>query len=269
MTTWILLRGLTRESGHWGDFASQFQAALPDSFVVALDLPGNGTLWAQRSPARVADMVEHCRAELAGRQLPQPCHLLAMSLGAMVAVAWADAYPREVAAQVLINTSMRPFSRFYQRLRPANYGALLKLVLLGGTSEQWERTVLRLTSNRARLDVLAHWQALRQLHPVSRVNALRQLLAGARFTAPMAMPATPTLVLASENDQLVNVECSRALARHWHCPMQQHATAGHDLPLDDAPWVVAQVLAFLRPTARSSDKQACVECAKGVGAGIG
>lgn len=251
MTTWILLRGLTRESGHWGDFASQFQAALPDSFVVALDLPGNGTLWAQRSPARVADMVEHCRAELAGRQLPQPCHLLAMSLGAMVAVAWADAYPREVAAQVLINTSMRPFSRFYQRLRPANYGALLKLVLLGGTSEQWERTVLRLTSNRARLDVLAHWQALRQAHPVSRANAMRQVLAASRFHASAQAPSVPTLLLASENDRLVDVRCSRALAAHWHCPLLLHPTAGHDLPLDDGAWVVAATREFVAARSRA------------------
>lgn len=251
MTTWILLRGLTRESGHWGDFASQFQAALPDSFVVALDLPGNGTLWAQRSPAQVADMVEHCRAELAGRQLPQPCHLLAMSLGAMVAVAWADAYPREVAAQVLINTSMRPFSRFYQRLRPANYGALLKLVLLGGTSEQWERTVLRLTSNRTHLDVLADWLALRQVHPVSRANAMRQVLAASRFHASAQPPSVPTLLLASENDQLVDVRCSRALAAHWQCPLRLHPTAGHDLPLDDGAWVVAATREFVAARSRA------------------
>jgi pimeloyl-ACP methyl ester carboxylesterase len=227
---------------------------MPDCRLVTLDLPGNGALWAQRSPTRVRDMVEHCRAQLADRQLAPPWHVLAMSLGAMVAVAWADTYPQEVAAQVLINTSMRPFSRFYQRLRPANYGVWLKLALLGGTPEQWERTVLRLTSNHAHPDVLPLWLAVRQAHPVSRINALRQLLAAARFTAPMDMPAAPTLVLASKNDQLVDVECSRALARNWQCPLRLHPTAGHDLPLDDAPWVAAQVLEFLRPTARSSSK---------------
>ncbi|MBK9573623.1 MAG: alpha/beta hydrolase [Rhodoferax sp.] len=250
MTIWVLLRGLTRESGHWGAFVEQFQAALPGACVVALDLSGNGALFAQPSPTRVPDMVEHCRAHLASAGMVAPYHLLAMSLGAMVAVAWADAYPPDVAAQVLINTSMRPFSRFYQRLRPANYGVLLKLALLGATPEGWERTVLRLTSNRAHPEVLAPWLALRQAHPVSRINALRQLLAAARFTAPMALPAVPTLVLASANDQLVNAECSRALARHWQCEIRQHPTAGHDLPLDDAPWVAAQVLEFLRPAAR-------------------
>ncbi|MDO8778412.1 MAG: alpha/beta hydrolase, partial [Burkholderiaceae bacterium] len=134
---WILLRGLTRESRHWGDFGAQFQHALPGSQVLALDLPGNGVLSWQRSPLRVQDMVAHCRAELAQRGVNSPYRVLAMSLGAMVAVAWAETYPQELAAMVLINTSLRPFSAFYQRLRPANYAALLRLAALGGTPAQW------------------------------------------------------------------------------------------------------------------------------------
>ena len=35
-----------------------------------------------------------------------------MSLGAMVAVAWANAHPQELARCVLINASLRPFSPF-------------------------------------------------------------------------------------------------------------------------------------------------------------
>jgi surfactin synthase thioesterase subunit len=88
MNTWICLRGLTRESRHWGNFVEQFQQTLQAGQVVALDLPGNGRLNQQRSPLRVQDMVEHCRAELALRHIaPPPYQVLAMSLGAMVAVA--------------------------------------------------------------------------------------------------------------------------------------------------------------------------------------
>jgi pimeloyl-ACP methyl ester carboxylesterase len=39
----------------------------------------------------------------------------------MVAVEWASRYPQEIARCVLINTSMRPYSRFHQRLRWQNY----------------------------------------------------------------------------------------------------------------------------------------------------
>jgi len=93
MGNWIFLRGLTRESQHWGDFVALFQHTLQAGQVMALDLPGNGRLNQQRSPLQVHDMVEHCRAELAARHLAPPYQVLAMSLGAMVALAWADAYP--------------------------------------------------------------------------------------------------------------------------------------------------------------------------------
>lgn len=243
--TWILLRGLTRESRHWCDFGAQFQHAVPDSQVLALDLPGNGALNQQPSPTCVQDMVAHCRAELARRALKPPYQVLAMSLGAMVAVAWAETCPHELAAMVLINTSLRPFSAFYQRLRPANYAALLRLAALGGTPMQWEQTILRLTSHLASDDILAHWLALRRERPVSRANAWRQLLAAARYQASLRRPLVPTLVLASEQDRLVSVACSRALARQWQCDLRVHASAGHDLPLDDGAWVARQVRDWL------------------------
>nr|WP_315189473.1 alpha/beta hydrolase [uncultured Albidiferax sp.] len=240
MSTWIFLRGLTRESGHWGAFTAQFETALPGCAVVALDLPGNGSLCQHASPTRVQDMVAHCRAELDRRWLPPPYHLLGMSLGAMVAVAWSAAHPIEVAAQVLVNTSLRPFSPFYQRLRPRNYGLLLRLVLPGASPDDWERCILRITSQGGHDAVLSQWLALRAQHPVTRANALRQLLAAARYRAPDAT-STPTLLLASAQDQLVSVACSYALARQWQCGLQVHPTAGHDLPLDDGDWVARQI----------------------------
>lgn len=244
--TWIFLRGLTRQKGHWGDFFDQFQHTFPQSKVIALDMAGNGNLNQQISPWTVQDMVEHCRSQLALRKIAPPYHVLAMSLGAMVAVQWAQAYPQEIAANVLINTSMRPFSPFYQRLRPANYAALLRLMVLGAQPIAWERTILQITSNGARDDVLPQWLALREKNPVSGANALRQLVAAARFHALPAPPAAPTLILASRKDRLVSVECSKSLAGQWQCPLRLHASAGHDLPLDDGPWVATQVRDWMR-----------------------
>ena len=82
---WILLRGLTRESAHWGEFADRFQLALPGDKMLALDLPGNGQLHKVHAPLSVRDMVQACRHALAARAIAPPYHLLAMSLGAMVA----------------------------------------------------------------------------------------------------------------------------------------------------------------------------------------
>ena len=243
--TWIFLRGLTRESRHWGSFTAQFQTAVPASRVIALDFPGNGLLNQQTSLVRVQDMVEHCRAQLSANHIHPPYRLLALSLGGMVAVAWSCSYPGEITAQVLINTSLRPFSPFYERLRPANYAVLLKLAVFGASPETAERTILRITSNQPDDAVLLHWLAWRHANPVSRTNALRQLVAAARFSAPQRPPATATLLLASTQDRLVSVACSKALAKRWQCDLNTHPGAGHDLPLDDGPWIAAQVRQWL------------------------
>jgi len=244
--TWVLLRGLTRERGHWGALPRLMQEGLASQGavqIVAIDLPGNGALNALRSPTRIAATVQACRSQLQAAGLRPPFCVLAMSMGAMVATEWAAQHPEELAACVLVNTSMRPFSPWYRRLRPGSYGALLHLALWPQPDDQRERTVLALTSRHARQPeaVVDAWTSLRRRHPVSTMNALRQLWAAARYRAPLHPPAVPLLVLASARDGLVDAACSRKLAQQWRAPLREHASAGHDLPLDDGPWVVTQL----------------------------
>lgn len=243
MTTWILMRGLTREGGHWGRFAGLLEDRFPAARIVALDLPGNGRLNGARSPARIEATTQACRAQLRALDIAPPYHLLAMSLGAMVAVDWAVQHPRELAGCVLINTSLRPFSPWWQRLRPANYGALLGLLLARRSAREREETILRLTTRHPEggTAVLEDWTTIREVRPVSSSNALRQLMAAARYRAPPQAPAVPLLVLASARDGLVNPQCSRRLARQWGVEIAEHPSAGHDLPLDDGPWLAEQV----------------------------
>lgn len=247
-TTWVLLRGLTREAGHWGDFLHLLQAQCPQDRVLAIDLPGNGRLHAEQSPTRIEATVQHCRAQLRAQGLTGPVHLLAMSMGAMVAVEWAVQCPDELAGCVLINTSLRPFSPWFHRLRPANYAALLGLALWPQPDRNRERTVLRLTSRHHVGDdtVIDAWTALRRAHPVSATNAPRQLLAAARYRAPALAPKVAMLVLASARDGLVDMSCSQRLAAQWRIEIHTHPTAGHDLPLDDGAWVVARVREWVR-----------------------
>jgi len=241
--TWVLLRGLTRESGHWGDFPDRLRERFPGNDVITLDLPGNGEWHRLPSPMRIDLMSAWCQVLLRERGVAPPYALLAMSMGAMVAVDWTRRDPDAIAGCVLINTSLRPFSPWYRRLRPANHAALLRVALLSRNDVERERTILQLTSahpdrHAAALD---EWIRLRRARPVSRLNALRQLWAAARYRAPLQSPATPTLVLASERDTLVDVRCSQELARRWQTEMALHPAAGHDLPLDDGAWVVEQV----------------------------
>ena len=249
MSTWVFLRGLTRESRHWGDFPEVFCKTIADTEIVTLDLPGNGRLNWMESPTRVEQMADYCHTEMSARGLQSPYFLLAMSLGAMVALAWAQRHPRDVAAAVLINTSLRPFSPFHQRLRPKNYPVLLKRAVLGGSPGEWEATILALTSNLAedRASILDVWIALRGECPVSRNNALRQLWAASRYRVD-AKPAARLLILASAQDRLVDPRCSRQLASRWGSAFGEHPAAGHDIPLDDGPWVARQVRDWLAMT---------------------
>lgn len=249
---WVLLRGLSRESGHWGEFPQllreQIVAQQPGAQLIMLDLPGNGVLHAQTSPLNVGAMVTACRAELARRGVTAPVQLLAMSLGAMVASDWMVRYPREISAAVLINTSLRPFSPFYLRLRPLNYVKLLVLSVSHLTVRQREARVLGLTTRLQHQPevVLDQWVALQRKHPVTVRNTVRQLLAAMRYRASYTCPTAPMLLLCSKTDTLVDWRCSQAISRAWGAPLRMHTQAGHDLPLDDGPWVALAVGDWLR-----------------------
>jgi len=243
---WVLLRGLVRESRHWGGFVQEFEQVVPHARAVMLDLPGNGGRCAEVSPATVGDMVEAYRAQLYAMGKTAPHRIFAISMGAMVAAEWSYRYPGEVERQVLVNTSMRPFSAFYKRLRPANYLPILKLLAMRATPLQWEAAILRMTTNRSHGEVLPSWGAWRVQHPVALRNVWRQLWAAATYRAPSGRPSAATLVLASAQDHLVAVDCSVALAQRWGVPLLVHASAGHDLCLDDGPWVAQQVRAWLQ-----------------------
>ena len=240
---WVLLRGWAREARHWGEFPAQLKTAFPDAEVSTPDLPGNGARHAERSPASVSSMVDFLGRKGNGEKL----HLLGLSLGAMVCVDWARRYPEEIAGCVLVNTSLRPFSPFHQRLRPVNYPAILGF-LMEQNAQRREAGILSLTSAGATGELAQAWAGYANEHPVARANVLRQLLAAARYEAPREKPAPPVLVLSGARDRLVDPRCSQALAQRWNVPVVVHPSAGHDLTLDDGPWVAAQAARWLSGT---------------------
>lgn len=242
-TTWILLRGLVREQAHWNGFAERLAAALGTNHrVMCMDLPGNGVRYRDRSPTRIAAMVDAAREDLARRGVEGPVHLVALSLGGMVAMEWLRRYPRQVAAAALINSSAAPVSPFWHRLKPANYGAIIRHGLLGHDRLKRERLILDITTNRlAETDkdrIARQFQRIDEARPVSAANTVRQLWAAARFRAPSTLPAgRPVLVISAAGDRLVDPRCSAALARRWAAGQAVHPDGGHDLSLDDPGWL--------------------------------
>ncbi|MFM0740826.1 alpha/beta hydrolase [Paraburkholderia xenovorans] len=251
MSTWILLRGLTRETRHWGRLPAALRKAIGGARVLLLDLPGNGEFNMLRAPANVEDMVSFVRVAALQSGVPGPYRVLAMSLGGMVATAWAQRHPDEIERLVLINTSMRPFSRMTERLRPSAWPALLGVALHWRDASRPEKTIHSLTCNNVEAFSadLDQWREIRRSAPVSRGNALRQLLAAARFNAGHARPRCPVLILSSRADQLVSPICSAKLAAAWGAVHREHAWAGHDLPHDDPAWTSRQVHKWLAQAA--------------------
>lgn len=250
-SAWVLLRGLSRESAHWGAFPRALREELlglqPQASLVLMDLPGMGERRGETSPTHVEDIVEACRADLARRGIRGPVYLVGMSLGAAVVTEWSARYPGEVQGGVLINPSLRPFSTVFRRRLPLDFLALSLLSLTRFSARRREARVLSLTTRLAPADqVLERWVELQREHPLGVRNTVRQLLASSRYRASRSRPGAPMLLLCSKGDSVVDWRCSQAMSRAWGAPLRLHTRAGHDLPLDDAPWVARAVGDWLR-----------------------
>lgn len=241
----VLIRGLLREARHWGDFTELLQQQFPSSEILTPDIPGNGCLHKQTSPSTISALTDALRKQL---DLSQPVNLVAISMGGMIAIDWMHRYPKEIQSAVLINTSARPLSPFYLRLRWQSYPKLLRLLFT--PMKQRERAILALTSNRHFDDaaLLESWQRWQQQSPVSFRSAKNQLLAAAIFTLP-SRPPHSILIINSKADRLVDYRCSQKLQETWHSHYRQHATAGHDLPLDEPLWLASIIKQWLKQLA--------------------
>lgn len=240
---WLLLRGLTRESGHWGDFVAKLQAAFPDANIHCLDLLGSGEFYQQPSPCSIAEMTEQLRTHaLNNGWLNKKIRLLSISLGGMVAWQWLQTYPNDIQSAVLINSSLAGLNPFYQRLRWQSYGKLARILAAPDVVAQ-EWAVLKLTSNlEAKHEKIAkEWAEIQRLRPVSKKNALRQLIAAARYHPTLTPPIPPVLLLAGLGDRLVSADCSKTMSQQYNLPLIMHPSAGHDLCIDDADWVIEQL----------------------------
>ncbi|MGF1717029.1 alpha/beta fold hydrolase [Photobacterium chitinilyticum] len=245
----VLIRGLLREQRHWGDFRKQLCKQYPHRPVICLDLAGNGARFRVDSPSSIRKMVNDLRVQLRLEEInPYSIDIVAISMGGMIAIEWITCYPNEVDSAVLINTSTRPYSPFYQRLNWRQLPTIFKI--FHSSPERKEALILSLTSNNLHQHqgTLKDWVRWREQYPVSSRNTLAQLQAAARYRVRYS-PTKPVLLLASEQDQLVNVACSKALAAHWHLPLFLHPNAGHDLPLDEPEWVCEQIEAFFQQRA--------------------
>ncbi len=244
---WLLLRGLTREAGHWGDFLIQMQQAFPDAQINCLDLPGSGVFYQQNSPDSIAEITRQLRQHaLEKGWLQSKTTLLTLSLGGMVAWDWMQQYPDDINGAALMNSSLASVNPFYQRLRWQCYLKLAQIVLQSDVYQR-ELAIVKLVCNSESQyeKIAAQWGDIQRLRPVSRKNALRQIIAAANYKPSQAKPVPPVLLLNGLGDRLVSPACSESISKRWSLPLISHPWAGHDLCSDDAKWVIEQLQHWL------------------------
>lgn len=248
----VLLRGLAREAAHWLDFPeqllTQLQTQLGDNCQLhRVDFPGCGKYFQQDALTSIADMTEFARREIAAikpEANTNSLYLLGISMGGMVALDWAQRYPDAVRGLILINSSAGN-QPFWWRLRPAAWPMVIRALF--ASSQAREAQVLKIVSNNTAnyAKHLKQWLDIQQQRPVTRATIIAMLRAAARFQPnPTCKPNG--LVLASEQDHMVSVRASEAIARQFHWPIIKHPTAGHDLPMDDPQWAAAQITSWLQ-----------------------
>jgi pimeloyl-ACP methyl ester carboxylesterase len=242
----MLLRGWMRDQRHWEDFPMVLESTLAESGIAASvlvhDLPGNGSRCQEDTPACIRRLTTMLIRE--NRQTPAV--IIGLSMGGMIAAEWACQAPGQLKGICLINSSMRPYAYPWQRLRPANWPAIVSRSLQA--TEAREALIMSLTLGPAAQlpERLARWTLWSRQHPVSLKNVYAQLKAAATYRYPQdTAPDCPSLLLAGAHDRIVNPVCSRRLAEAWNCELSLHPEGGHDLPIEDPQWTARQISQWL------------------------
>ncbi len=232
---WIWLRGLIRWKDHWGDFTEEFKKQFPNDEILLLDLPGFGDFYQEDCPKSMEQIIDHLDKRVDWTQ--GKYHILAFSLGAMVAAQWASRRPSQIEKMFLINTSDKR-SPFYERFHLRNFW-LLSSRIVHTEAKFVETGVINIISNRpeVRKKYLSSFIQAFLKSPFKRHNFLRQLRVASKARFPLSSPV-PTVFMNSTADRLVSYKCSERIAKDWGSTLETHHQSGHDLTLDDPQWVL-------------------------------
>ncbi len=248
---WLLLRGLGRVQEHWFHFPQLLRAG-PHTQIECLDLPGFGHFAHVETPFTIRRHTDFLREEFHLRHKRSSAHpsqgkwsIIGLSLGGMVALDWAHRFPNDFEKLVVINTSARDVATLFQRFSPFGFYRVAR-ALSAPTLQLRERQILKMVSNTRAKDkkLLEQLVTIAKDHPIDRFNLGRQLIAAAQFKCPEKIEI-PTLMVASLKDRMVDSRCSKIMGERLRTQLKFHPTAGHDLPIDDAEWLAAQVREFV------------------------
>ncbi len=234
---WIFLRGLGRDSFHWGHFVKELTSKYPNIDIELIDLDGTGKNYKSLTPILPDEVILQLRAKSRHLRKGEKMNLLGISLGGMIALKWAELYPKEVESISIINSSLSQLSPFYERINLKELKKLLMAFMTNSLSNR-EKIILDISSNQSIIKgkVLDHYVNHAYQFPFKKINYVRQIMLANNIRVEN-LPLIPLNVIASKNDQLVPYNASVKIALKFSGNLFTHQTAGHDLPLDDPEWL--------------------------------
>ncbi|WP_144213074.1 alpha/beta fold hydrolase [Shewanella donghaensis] len=255
MTTWVLLRGLMRDSRHWYGFDDLIKEHGIE--VLTPDVTGNGTLGDLTSPLTIEEYADDVWRQIDAQVCEDTqCSLIGVSMGGMLALEMAKQRPQKINQVVMINSSAGNVSPWYQRFQViplikaigrANWRIILDKLRLSRKGRLQrahlnfvESCTLNYTTMFKGTDelVLADWSLMRRENHTSIVNGARQLLAAAKFSCPKNI-AAEVFIIAANQDNLANPKCSEALASFYQTKLMRVENGGHDVTLDQPEYVLS------------------------------
>jgi len=233
---WILLRGLSRGSAHWGGFPDLLQEQGLE--IELLDLPGNGTRYNEITPIDPIEVINSIRRLSRFSKAKITFNICAISLGGMIALKWAELFPEEIEHIVIINSSLSQLSPITHRI---SFKSLLKIIrgLTSKDSLLRESITLNLTVNNesVRDQYLLPFSQFSKEHPITTKNFFRQLYLATKIRITQTLN-TPLTIVVSSQDHFVNPQCSHEMARYFKVTPIVNSIAGHDLPLESPQWLL-------------------------------
>ncbi len=243
----LLIRGLTREQRHWGDFILKLQSAFPQAKINFLDLPGAGQNNNATAPTKISQYVEFLRNQFQILKMNvenKSWHYFGVSLAGMVGLEWASKYPKDFSSYIIMNTSAKDLSPARKRILPFSAYNLSKMLLLKDPTEK-EKIIYKITSNQEQNDkTISDWTKYRREKPIQFKNIAFQAIAGMAFKSPKKINA-PTLLLAGKGDKLCHYSCGVNIANKYNFKYNLNDFAGHDLSYDAPDWIIDNVKDFL------------------------
>lgn len=241
-----LIRGMMRDSRHWGEFPLFLSKNIQGLEVKFIDLPGSGIYCDQKSPTRISNIVDFLRIRT-GIDNSNTNILLASSLGGVVAMDWINRFHKDFEAMIMLSSSFKGICPFNERVRPSIWKEVIQLIFALKV-EKRESILIKINANYNSFQQqhLEEWISFQQKNKMTRINILRQSMAGLRYHVKIKPQLNiPILMIGSKSDRLVCERCIEKSSLFFGADLIWHEKAGHSITLDDPEWTAIQIQNWL------------------------